>query len=330
VTRARIALVLLAPGRAAAHDLRPGVLTLVDAGDGDYALRFVPPVDNRGDFATLAIELPAGCERSDDLARSSLPLLRSALSGRVHCAHGLSGRLAIRGITGDAMKVVVAVVRGPARREWLLDAATPAAALDEPPPSHAALWLRVGIAHILGGYDHLAFVVGLLLVLGVSLDRRLLATITAFTLAHSVTLALAVLGVVRVPIAPVEACIAASVLLIAREATHREPTAIRRWPWLAAAGFGLIHGLGFAAALGELGLPRGSLAWALGWFNAGIELGQLAVVAAVVLVVRLGRRLVRERRIVGVRVHRAACYVLGALAAWWLLARVVDLAGGGR
>ena len=189
------------------------------------------------------------------------------------------------------------------------------------------LWL--GYTHILPkGLDHILFVLGLFL-LSARL-RPLLLQVTAFTIAHSLTLALAVLGVIAVHAAPVEACIAASVLLVAREATHREPTAIRRWPWLAAGGFGLIHGLGFASALSELGLPRASLAKSLLAFNLGVEAGQLAVVAIVVGGAAVVRRLVGERRVVWQHVHRAACYLLGALAAWWLLDRVVELLCGPR
>jgi hypothetical protein len=222
------------------------------------------------------------------------------------------------------MRTIVVVERRDGRRgEWIVSAAAPAVSLDEAPPDTWRAWVRIGVAHILGGLDHLGFVIGLLLVLGARLDRRLLVAISAFTIAHSLTLALAVLGVLDVAIAPVEACIAASVVLVAREASHREPTAIRRWPWLAAAGFGLIHGLGFASALGGLGLPRASVASSLVWFNVGVELGQLAVVAVVVGLVGLGRRLLADRPGLGHGIHRAACTVLGGVATWWLLARVV-------
>lgn len=296
---------------ALAHDLRPGVLSLTELEPGEYALRFAPPIDSSGEASEVTFALPAGCTRAAD---------------RVHCDGGIAGELRIDGMRGDAMRTLVLLVRNDGERaEWILDAGNPRVTIGAAPPSGAGAWIRLGITHILAGLDHLAFVIGLLLVLDLSLGRRLLATITAFTIAHSLTLALAVLGVVRVHAAPVEACIAASVLLVAREATHREPTAIRRWPWLAAGGFGLIHGLGFASALGEIGLPRASLARSLLAFNVGVELGQLAVVVAIVGGAALVRRLVGEGRIVWQHVHRAACYALGALAAWWLLDRVVDL-----
>jgi hypothetical protein len=227
------------------------------------------------------------------------------------------------------MRTIVVVTRRDGRRgEWIVSATAPEVSLGEAPPRAWRAWVRIGVEHILGGPDHLAFVIGLLLVLGARLDRRLLVTISAFTIGHSLTLALAVLGVVDVAIAPVEACIAASVVLVAREATHREPTAIRRWPWLAAAGFGLIHGLGFASALGELGLPPASVASSLVWFNVGVELGQLAVVVVVLGLVGVGRRLLARRPGPGLDLHRAACYALGGVGAAWLCARVAAIVAG--
>jgi hypothetical protein len=296
---AALALTLLGGGAAWAHDVRPGVLSLAEREPGVYDLRLVAPVDRLGDAVELTIELPPGCARAD---------------AQVQCDGELTGTLTLRGMHGDAMRTIVVVERRDGRRgEWMVSAADPHVRLGAAPPRTWPAWVWIGIEHILGGLDHLAFVLGLLLVLGAALDRRLLLTITAFTAAHSLTLALAVLGVVHVAIAPVEACIAASVVLVAREATHDAPTAIRRWPWLAAAGFGLIHGLGFASALTAVGLPRDSLAPTLLAFNIGVELGQLAVVVAALALIRLVRP--------GPPLHRAACYLLGGVAASWLIER---------
>ena len=310
--RAAIIILLLVARTAAAHDLKPGVVSLVEQRDGDFALHFVPPIDARGDAADVSLLLPTDCVRS---------------GASVHCERGLRGHIGVRGMT-STMKTLVIVERGGQRQEWILTASKPTVSISGAPPSRALLWIRLGVEHILGGFDHLAFVIGLLLVLEVRLSRRLLFAISAFTVAHSLTLAIAALGILQVHTAPVEACIALSVLLVAREATHDTPTAIRRWPWLAAALFGLVHGLGFAAALAEIGLPRAAVAWSLLWFNVGVELGQLAVVIAVVGLVALGRKLVGERRVIGVAIHRTACYALGSLAAWWLIERTAELARG--
>jgi hypothetical protein len=175
-------------------------------------------------------------------------------------------------------------------------------------------YVRLGVEHILGGFDHLLFVLGLVLLV----KRRLLFTLTAFTVAHSLTLALAVLGVVRVPQAPVEAAIALSILFIAVELTREQPGLGARRPWLLAFGFGLLHGLGFAGALGEVGLPSGQVAPALLCFNLGVELGQLAFVAALLAAFALGSRLVAPGRVS----RRIPAYAIGALAAFWCLERI--------
>lgn len=311
--RACVVLALVASASVAeAHDLRPGVLSLTELSDGDFALHFVPPIDSRGDAVDVRIELPPGC---------------ASTGVRVRCASGLAGQLGVIGMSGP-MKTVVVVVRSGERREWIVDPAHPRISIDDAAPSSLRAWIWLGITHILAGFDHLAFVLGLLLVLRMTVDRRLLATITAFTVAHSLTLALAVAGVIQVNAAPVEACIALSVLLVAREALHDNATLIRRRPWIVAGVFGLVHGLGFASALRELGLGSGSLARSLVLFNIGVEAGQLAVVAGALLVVAIGRRLVHERWIVRLRVHDAACYALGAVAAAWLIQRVVELLRG--
>ncbi len=309
-----VAVALISTRDAGAHDMRPGVLAMTEVSPGDFALRFVRPVDSRGDSREVDVLLPAGCARD---------------GARVRCDEGLVGELRVVGLRGG-MKIVIVVTRaGGQRSEWIVDAKAPRVDLGSSPPSTFTSWLWLGVTHILAGFDHLAFVLGLLLVLEVAVDRRLLATITAFTVAHSITLGLAVLGVVTVEAGPVEACIALSVLLVAREALHREPTLLRRMPWLAAGTFGLVHGLGFASALREIGLPQVSLTTTLLAFNLGVELGQLAVVGIVAGSVAVGRRSIDQRRVLGRHVHRAACYVLGAMAAWWLLERVVDLARSG-
>ena len=180
-----------------------------------------------------------------------------------------------------------------------------------------------GVEHILFGLDHLLFVLALILL--APSRRVLLWTITAFTLAHSVTLALATLGVVRVPGPPVEAMIALSILLLAGEIAHLErgrPSLTARWPWLVAFSFGLLHGFGFAGALTAVGLPQGDIPLALFAFNAGVELGQLVFIAAVLGALGLVRRIelspVADRRAL-----RTATYAIwGTLAAFWFFERL--------
>jgi hydrogenase/urease accessory protein HupE len=143
-------------------------------------------------------------------------------------------------------------------------------------------YLSHGIEHTVFGVDHLLFMLGLILI--VPSTRMLLLTVTGFTVAHSITLSLATLGVVHVPAPPVEACIALSILLLASEIVRLQkgkPSLTAAWPWAVAFSFGLVHGLGFASALIDIGLPQGDIPLALLTFNVGVEVGQLAFIALV-------------------------------------------------
>ncbi|MGY2886030.1 hypothetical protein ACVIHI_003144 [Bradyrhizobium sp. USDA 4524] len=186
--------------------------------------------------------------------------------------------------------------------------------------SVAGVYLRLGVEHILFGIDHLLFVLALLI-----LTRGtwlLVKTVTAFTVAHSITLALATLGYVHVPAAPVEAVIALSIVFVAGEIVHlqqgREGLAVRA-PWLVAFTFGLLHGFGFAGALREVGLPEGHVPLALLFFNVGVEIGQLLFIAAAVCLsfwfLRFHRSRIRWASL-------ATSYAIGSLAMFWVIERI--------
>jgi hypothetical protein len=182
----------------------------------------------------------------------------------------------------------------------------------------ARAYALLGVEHILTGYDHLAFVLALLMLVG--FNKRLLLTITAFTAAHSLTLALSALGWVSLRSAPVEATIALSIMLVVSEALHQKTTLSKRWPALVALLFGLVHGLGFAGALRDIGLPQQHLAVALLTFNAGVELGQVLVVGISIAIYRTFAR----------PLHLAAArtcmlYAIGTVAAYWSIARVTAM-----
>lgn len=184
----------------------------------------------------------------------------------------------------------------------------------------ANTYTMLGIEHILGGIDHLLFVLALLFL--VSFNKRLLLTITAFTLAHSLTLALSALGWIALRSPPVEATIALSIMLVAAEALTKEKTLSRRWPALVAFLFGLIHGLGFAGALAEIGLPQNHLMIALLTFNVGVELGQLLVVGLAYLVYRLFAAWPRFQA-----ARKPALYAIGSVAAYWSIGRIFAIVG---
>lgn len=180
-------------------------------------------------------------------------------------------------------------------------------------------YVRLGVEHILGGTDHLLFLFGLLLLVGYG--KTLLKTVTAFTAGHSVTLSLAALGLAVVPSAPAEAAIAMTVFVLATELARgaESRSLLRRFPWAMAFAFGLLHGLGFAGALREVGLPRGEIPLALLSFNAGVEVGQLAF---------LGSLIAAQRPLAALaarwlpRLRLAAVYAMGSVAACWCLQRL--------
>ena len=193
--------------------------------------------------------------------------------------------------------------------------------IPEAPSTLAVLqtYTRLGVQHILEGIDHLAFVAALMLV--VRGWPMLLKTVTAFTVAHSITLGLATFGYLALAPPPVETLIALSILLVAVEAVHLRQgrhSLATRWPWVMAFAFGLLHGLGFAGALSEIGLPQGDVPLALLFFNIGVELGQLAFIAALLGLMALLRRLVALPKAAPI----AAAYGIGTIATFWVFERL--------
>jgi hydrogenase/urease accessory protein HupE len=190
----------------------------------------------------------------------------------------------------------------------------------------AATYLQLGVEHILGGIDHLLFILALLiLVKGVG---RLVATVTAFTFAHSLTLAAATLGFVYVPGPPVEAAIALSIVFVAAEIIHSRQGKMaltERFPWIVAFTFGLLHGFGFASALNEVGLPQSTIPVALLFFNVGVEVGQLIFIASVFALMALGRYLAQRLSVSQPTWSwRIPPYAIGTIAALWVIQRTVS------
>jgi hydrogenase/urease accessory protein HupE len=185
-------------------------------------------------------------------------------------------------------------------------------------------YLKLGIEHIFSGVDHLLFVLGLVLIVGIS--WRLLKTITAFTVAHSITLSAATLGFVRVPQTPVEAVIALSILFLAVELANSrrgetETGLTEKYPWLIAAIFGLLHGFGFAGALSEVGLPAQDIPAALLFFNVGVEFGQLVFVLGVLAVIWGGQQFIETQRLRWL--GWISIYGIGIMSSFWCIERIV-------
>ena len=240
---------------------------------------------------------------------------------------GLVGNVSVDGV-GKAYSAALLRVNwqdGQAR-VYTITAAQPKVYLYGAAEDHRSLreivlaYTVLGVQHILSGIDHLFFVFGLLFLVGFS--RRLVGTITAFTVAHSLTLASSALGWLTLRSAPVEAMIALSIMLVASEALRSRETLAKRWPALVAFVFGLVHGLGFAGALKDIGLPQDHLIPALLTFNLGVEMGQLLVVG---LVWGITRFLSRFRWFGALRTP--LLYGMGAMAGFWSLQRLIAIAG---
>lgn len=182
----------------------------------------------------------------------------------------------------------------------------------------ASAYVVLGVEHILAGIDHLLFVISLLFL--VSFNRKLVYTISAFTLAHSLTLGLSALGLLTLRSPPVETTIALSIMLVAGEALNKEQTLSRQWPALVAFLFGLVHGLGFAGALAKIGLPQQHLFVALLTFNVGVEIGQLLVVGLAYVAYRA---LASRPQFLAARTP--ALYAIGGVAAFWSIGRIVTI-----
>ncbi|MDB6135278.1 MAG: HupE/UreJ family protein [Verrucomicrobiales bacterium] len=360
-----LALLFLSVGWARAHEVRPAFLELKERAKGEFDVLWKVPAPGGMPLSGEDIPheqpappamdpnapqtMPCGCPvpTAEQLARGMLPIHPVLPKGaeiigfprteRLFGAEikrwtirttsrGLNGwEVAIHGLPATMVDVLL--------RIELLDGRVVSRMLRPDSPSFvfsdkesgpaASAYFTLGVEHILLGIDHLLFVLALILI--VKGAGRLVKTITAFTVAHSITLALATLGHVNMPSAPVEAVIALSIVFVAAEIVRSrrgQPGLTERAPWIAAFTFGLLHGFGFAGALSEVGLPQNDIPLALFLFNAGVEAGQLAFVAVVMVLIAPVRRspapLPRWITLV-------PPYAIGSLAMFWVLQRVTAL-----
>lgn len=300
-------LTTLLPGAVTAHELSMAELHLRELARGEFLWSWGPGGLQGLPEDELSPVWPERCTQDND---------------RLSCGDGLIGELSVDGIGQrySATMVHVTWLDGQ-RRIYTITTGQPSVRLygaaDDTRGSVEIFtaYTVLGVEHILGGIDHLLFVICLLFLVG--FNRRLVWTITAFTAAHSLTLIASSLGWLTLRSGPVEAVIALSILLMAVEAVRRDDTLTRRFPAIVAFAFGLIHGLGFAGALTDVGLPEQHLLLALLTFNVGVELGQLLVVGlAWGLVALVGQQAWAQRTAI------PALYVIGGLAAFWTWERV--------
>lgn len=327
--RAPLILVLLftlAPS-VFAHEVRPAYLELRQTGSETYDALWKVPGQGEDLRLGLYVEFPASCM---NVTQPRATMVNNAYSERwiVKCAGGLSGgTIHIAGLSATMTDVLVRLERAdrstqvtrliPSAPSFVVEAAPGALEV-------ANTYLVLGVEHILLGIDHLLFILALFIL--VKGTGRLIATITAFTVAHSLTLAGATLGFVHVPGPPVEAGIALSIVFVAAEIVHSRQGRIgltERFPWIVAFTFGLLHGFGFASALSEVGLPQSAIPVALLFFNIGVEIGQLFFIASIFAVVAVARQVTQRIDVSQPAwAWRVPPYAIGSVAAFWIIQRI--------
>ena len=314
-------------GPVCAHDARPLSIDITEQGSGLYLARLrVPPTVELDNQPTVI--WPGECQVLRDDLRADPPAASETML--IRCSDGLEGRhVGVRyPIYNPSLSTlfrlselggkVLTRVLTPDQRDWRVP--------KEPGWREvAAGYLLLGIQHIWKGIDHLLFVSGVLVLAGTR--RRVLLAITGFTLAHSLTLTLSALGLVRLPAAPVEAAIALSILFLAREIARPFPGGLAsRFPIMVSSSFGLLHGFGFAAALREVGLPAKELAVGLLCFNLGVEIGQIVFISGAIAIVLTLRKIAQMGRLAMMplrsRLGMLAGYGLGIPAAFWFVQRL--------
>jgi hydrogenase/urease accessory protein HupE len=315
------------PHAATAHESRPGYLELRETAPGHYDALWKQPAN--GEYALrMGPIFPADCTVA---ASKSEELLPGAMISRfgVTCPGGLQGRsITIAGLEMTLTDVLIRLHRRDGTEETHLARATDTSVTfggGGGALARSAVYLQLGIQHILMGIDHLLFVLGLVLI--VRSRAALFKTVSAFTVAHSITLAAATLGWASVPGPPLNAAIALSILFLGPEILRvREggTSLTIRHPWVVAFGFGLLHGFGFAGGLTAMGLPHAEIPRALLLFNVGVEIGQIGFVLLILALARAFRLM---------EIHwpkpilLLPAYTVGTLGALWTLQRVIMMFG---
>ena len=314
------ALIFLAAFPARADEIRPFAIELSQIEGGKWQLSWKQPLS--GSDKTLFVpQVPENCAfLGDPVSREAdLALIANA---QLQCDGPLSGKtFALPQLTGNSDALLRVMPTDAPTQSHRLTARDPAItiAAEQSTWDVAKAYFIIGMEHILAGWDHLLFVIALVLL--VVKGWPVIKAATAFTIAHSVTLAATVLGFTGLPQAPVEALIALSIVFLAVELMRGDESSwTRRFPWAVAFAFGLLHGFGFAGALRDIGLPEGEVPTALVTFNLGVEAGQLIVVAAV-MALRAGVQKFAPQ--IEARAVTITTYGIGIIAAYWLIDRVL-------
>jgi hydrogenase/urease accessory protein HupE len=318
----------LASAPAAADNFQPAYLQLTERDATSYDVRWKTLAVDEQTVLPIRPIFPAGARYVVPLA-SSYSNGTAVMIGRIAVPGGLEGKvLRFEGLTENRGEVLVRFIRNDGSEKLSrVTIAEPQLTIAKEPDSIgvSARYTQLGIEHILLGFDHLLFVAALVML--VANFRKLVWTVTAFTVAHSITLALVTLDVISVPRPPVEAFIALSIVFVAVEIVRQKqgmPSLASRKPWLVAFAFGLLHGFGFAGALAEIGLPQNNIPLALLFFNVGVEIGQLIFVAALLALAAIARRMATPTQLG--RASLVSCYAIGGIASYWLFERIAAFA----
>ena len=321
------ALLLAAVAPARADEFKPGYLQLTQVDRETYDVLWKIPAIDESTALKVQPQFPDGTQVLTPM-RSTFSRGITVQRWSIRVPEGLDGKaIFFSQLSETRIDVLARLVRldGTVQLERILPVSPSFVGRPSPGPLEVVrTYTTLGVEHILFGFDHLLFVLALVLL--VKGTGRLFLTITAFTAAHSLTLAGATLGWVQVPGPPVEASIALSIVFVAAEIVHTGQgrySVTRQYPWVVAFTFGLLHGFGFAGALAEVGLPQSSIPIALLFFNVGVEIGQLLFVGAVLTVIAAGWRAGRRLRwSQPAWLWRIPPYAIGALASFWLVERV--------
>lgn len=318
---------LASPARA--HESRPLYIEVIENAPLVFSVQWkIPPSVDVGNAPEVT--MGGDCMPSSDVGGGGASVRRQAYrcgsdpaGGELRITYpafnpSVSSLVRIERLSGERHSILAS----PKRLEVVIPATESFGAV-------ARDYLELGIRHILEGYDHLLFLVCLLFIAGTG--KRILLTVTGFTIAHSITLASSALGLVRVPVPPVEAAIALSIVFLAVEIVRGDRDSLTyRYPIAVSSSFGLLHGFGFAAVLGETGLPQTEIPAALLFFNLGVEVGQIMFIATVIGIYQalrvIGKQMLdRDLSIDALRsLQRPAAYAVGILASFWMVERVAS------
>lgn len=304
---------------AQAHEVRPAYLKVTEVTEAIFDVSWKQPILD-GRRLRLAPSFPSDCETTKPertiTAADSLTKI-----WQISCPL-TAGNIAFDGLEATLTDIFVQVdylSRDPISA--VVKPVDPKLDISTPSGSPAKAYLGIGVEHVAFGWDHLLFIIGLTLLVS---RRQIIGVATAFTVAHSITLAITALGLITIPSRPVEILIAASIVMLAVEIMKNragQPSLAAKKPWIIAAIIGLVHGLGFAGALASIGLPKGDELLALLLFNIGVEIGQIAVILITLLWLFILAKIAKPAELTA---RLAVTYAIGAMGAFWMIARLSD------